>query len=139
MIVSLNFKQCSTEQHDILLAFCKEKQLSTGLFYMAINYGGDDGVLKALHDLRNLYLHLKEEELNVPTPRQIINRDDLHTLESLEADMPYREVFEKSSMYTGIKLLWCIRLTLLGRRFPRGHFEMRLWQQIVHEVLDIIT
>lgn len=53
--------------------------------------------------------------------------------------MQYREVYEKSAVYIGYKLLWGIRLTLLGKRFPKGHYEMKLWQQIVHEVLDIIT
>ena len=53
--------------------------------------------------------------------------------------MQFREVFEKSSAYVGYKLLWAIRLTLLGKRFPKGHYEMKLWQEIVHEVLDIIT
>ena len=30
-------------------------------------------------------------------------------------------------------------MTLLGKRFPKGHFDLRHWQQIVHEVVDIIT
>ena len=41
--------------------------------------------------------------------------------------MQFREVFEKSSAYVGYKLLWAIRLTLLGKRFPKGHYEMKLW------------
>jgi len=36
-------------------------------------------------------------------------------------------------------MLWAIRLTLLGKRFPKGHYEKRVWQEIVHEVLDTIT
>ena len=57
----------------------------------------------------------------------------------MAADMPYRECLEKSAVYVGYKLLWAVRLTLLGKRFPKGHYEMRLWQDIVHDVLDIIT
>ena len=53
--------------------------------------------------------------------------------------MQYREVYEKSAAYVGYKLLWVIRLTLLGKRFPKGHYEMKLWKDIVHEVLDIMT
>jgi hypothetical protein len=36
-------------------------------------------------------------------------------------------------------MLWAIRLTLLGKRFPRGQYSQRIWQEIVHEVLDTIT
>lgn len=53
--------------------------------------------------------------------------------------MAFREVFEKSATYVGYKLLWAIRLTLLGKRFPEGHYEMRIWRDNVHEILDIIT
>ena len=53
--------------------------------------------------------------------------------------MAFREVFEKSVTYVGYKLLWAIRLTLLGKRFPEGHYEMRIWRDNVHEILDIIT
>lgn len=36
-------------------------------------------------------------------------------------------------------MLWAIRLTLLGKKFPKGHYNTKTWQQLVHEVLDIIT
>jgi len=68
-----------------------------------------------------------------------IDRSNLPQLRGLSANMQSREVFEKSAVYIGYKLLWVIRLTLLGKRFPKGHYEMKLWQSIVHEVLDIIT
>lgn len=77
--------------------------------------------------------------LHNPSRAQAIDKAELLQLKSLSADMQFREVFEKSAVYIGYKLLWAIRLTLLGKRFPKGHYEMRLWQQIVHEVLDIIT
>ena len=69
----------------------------------------------------------------------IIDRETLVELRSYEADMQFREVYEKSAIYIGYKLLWVIRLTLLGKRFPKGHYEMKMWQEVVHEVLDIIT
>ena len=69
----------------------------------------------------------------------LIDRECLADLKNYEADMQYREVYEKSAIYIGYKLLWVIRLTLLGKRFPKGHYEMKQWQELVHEVLDIIT
>ena len=69
----------------------------------------------------------------------MIERKDLISIKELSADLPYREVIERSAIYTGYKLLWFVRLTLLGKRFPSGHYEMRLWQDIVHEILDLIT
>ena len=57
----------------------------------------------------------------------------------MAADLPYRENIEKSAIYIGYKLLWVIRLTLLGKRFPTGYFEQRLWENVVHEILDLIT
>ena len=52
---------------------------------------------------------------------------DLSDLRELTADMQHRELYEKSAIYVGYKLLWAIRLTLLGKRFPKGHYEMRVW------------
>lgn len=57
----------------------------------------------------------------------------------MPANFPKREPLEKSSVYVGYKLLWIIRLLLLGKRFPKGHFEQNVWHDITHEVLDIIT
>ena len=57
----------------------------------------------------------------------VIDKDELPNLRHLAADMQYREVYEKSAIYIGYKLLWVIRLTLLGKRFPKGHYEMKLW------------
>ena len=94
----------------------------------------------ALHQLRTFYLQFKEEELmDVRRAKERTTREDLTMLKALSADMQFREVFEKSAVYTGYKLLWFIRLTLLGKRFPKGHFELKLWQDTVHEVLDLIT
>lgn len=69
----------------------------------------------------------------------LIDKEELANLKNFEADMQFREVYEKSAVYIGYKLLWVIRLTLLGKRFPKGHYEMKQWQDLVHEVLDIIT
>ena len=41
----------------------------------------------------------------------------------MPANFHQREPLEKSSVYVGYKLLWVIRLLLLGKRFPKGHFE----------------
>lgn len=59
--------------------------------------------------------------------KPVITYDDLFKLKDLAADMHYREVYERSAAYIGYKLLWAIRLTLLGKRFPKGHYEMSLW------------
>jgi len=75
----------------------------------------------------------------VQTCKQVIDKKALVSIKELSADLPYREVIEKSAIYTGYKLLWFIRLTLLGKRFPSGHYEMRLWQEVAHEILDLIT
>lgn len=40
----------------MLLNFCKDKRLSTGHFYLSVNYAGDDGIRVALHQLRNFYM-----------------------------------------------------------------------------------
>ena len=57
----------------------------------------------------------------------------------MPANLPARIPLEKSSCYVGYKLLWMIRLLLLGKKFPKGHFEQTAWHDITHEVLDIIT
>lgn len=71
--------------------------------------------------------------------RNVLRQKDLSDLRDLTADMKCRDMYEKSAIYNGYKLLWAIRLTLLGKRFPKGHYEMKLWRDIVHEILDIIT
>ena len=56
IIVNLNFNCCSPDYQHTLLNFCKEKRLTTGHFYMAMNYTGDDGIRIALHQLRTFYI-----------------------------------------------------------------------------------
>ena len=107
---------------------CKDKRLATGHLYLAINYGGNEGISIAFHQLRTFYLQFKEEEnMNVESNRHVIDRDSLPELAALAAEVPKRDLYEKSATYLGYKLLWAIRLTLLGKRFPKGHYEMRLW------------
>lgn len=107
---------------------------------MAVNYSESNGVRVALHQLRNFYLQFREDEkMNVSNNKLVIKQEDLVQLKTLSADIQYREVYEKSAIYIGYKLLWLIRLTLLGRRFPKGHFEMKIWQEVCHEILDLIT
>jgi hypothetical protein len=62
IIVNLSFNGCSPDYQHTLLNFCKEKRLTTGHFYLAINHTGDDGIRVALHQLRTFYLQFKEEE-----------------------------------------------------------------------------
>ena len=57
----------------------------------------------------------------------------------MKANLPKREHIEKSSIYVGYKLLWAIRLLLLGKKFPNGHFDLAKWQDITHDVIDTIT
>ena len=73
------------------------------------------------------------------TKQDIPNTHDLIELKSMPANLPKRETIERSSIYTGYKFLWAIRLLLLGKKFPKGHFDLQSWQDITHEVIDIIT
>ena len=100
----------------------------------------DQGICLALNQLKQFYIQFKEEErLAVQHNRPAIDRRALMSIKDLSADLPYREVIEKSAIYTGYKLLWFIRLTLLGKRFPSGHYELSVWEDVVHEILDLIT
>jgi hypothetical protein len=42
----------------------------------------------------------------------------------MPANLPKREFIERSSTYLGYKLMWATRLFLLGKKFPKGNFEM---------------
>ena len=138
IIVNLSFKSCSSEYQQVLLKFCEDKKLTTGHFYLAVNHH-DDGVRAALRQLKDFYLQFKVEE-NLPArDKATITHETLPELRKYAADIPFREVYERSAIYIGYKLLWLIRLTLLGKRFPKGHFEMKAWQEIVHDILDQIT
>jgi len=57
----------------------------------------------------------------------------------MPANMPKREFIEKSSAYLGYKLLWAARLFLLGKKFPKGTFEMIVWNAVTHDVTELIT
>ena len=70
---------------------------------------------------------------------KLYTAEDLLELHNMPANIPARIPLEKSSAYVGYKLLWVIRLLLLGKRFPKGHFEQNAWHDITHEVLHIIT
>lgn len=141
MIINLNFSGCSKDYRNSLIQFCKEHRLSTAHLYLSINFEEDDGVEKALNELRLLYLQLREEEtlLAKENPDEIILGDDLIELEKMPANLPKRESFERSAIYCGYKLLWVIRLILLGRRFPKGHFGLQKWQNLLHDVLNLVT
>ena len=62
IIVSLNLNCCTTDYQYTLLQLCKERRLTSGHFYLAVNYTGEDGIRIALHQLRIFYLQFKEEE-----------------------------------------------------------------------------
>lgn len=88
IIVNLSFNCCSPEYQATLLNFCKEKRLSTGHFYLAINYAGEDGIRVALHQLRTFYLQfIEEEKMNVSSNAVIIDREELADLRNYDADM----------------------------------------------------
>ena len=126
MIINLNFSGCSVEYRNSLIQFCKDNRLSTAHLYLNINFEEEDGVEKALNELRLLYLTLREEELILAKedPNEVVLGDDLIELDKMPANLPKRETFEKSAIYCGYKLLWVIRLILLGKRFPKGHFGL---------------
>ena len=113
-------------------------RLSTGHFYMTINYRGQEGIREALTMLRHFYLTFKEEEEKISV-LDVVTTNDLVELKKMVANLPKREDIERSSVYVGYKLLWAIRLLLLGKKFPHGHFDHKSWQEITHEVLDVIT
>ena len=106
---------------------------------MTINYRGKEGILEALSMLKHFYLTFKEEESMKLNIMEVPTTSDLVDLKSMKANLPKREIIERSSIYVGYKLLWAIRLLLLGKKFPKGHFDLANWQEITHEVLDIIT
>ena len=64
IIVNLSFNSCSAEYQQILLKFCEDKKLTTGHFYLSVNYH-HDGVRAALKQLKDFYLQFKTEE-NLP-------------------------------------------------------------------------
>ena len=49
IIVNLSFRSCSEDYQQSLLNLCKDKRLATGHLYLAINYGGNDGISMAIH------------------------------------------------------------------------------------------
>ena len=99
--------------------------MSTGLFYLCISTQGERGISTALTELRKLYITIKGEEIkeHQKTNQKIYSADDLLELTNMPANLPARIPLEKSSCYVGYKLIWMIRLLLLGKKFPKGHFE----------------
>lgn len=57
----------------------------------------------------------------------------------MPANNPKRDFIEKSSTYLGYKLLWAARLFLIGKKFPKGTFEMAVWNAVTHDVCELIT
>lgn len=57
----------------------------------------------------------------------------------MPANMPKRDLIEKSSTYLGYKLIWASRLFLLGKKFPKGVFDMTVWNAVVHDICELIT
>jgi nicotinic acid phosphoribosyltransferase len=94
---------------------------------MTMNYRGKDGIREALHMLKNFYMMFKEEEMMKLNQTEIITTLDLNELKKMKANLPRREFIERSSVYVGYKLLWAIRLLLLGKKFPKGHFDLTSW------------
>ena len=99
--------------------------MSTGLFYLSISTQGERGVSIALTELRKLYIaiHAEEKKEQQKTNQKIYTADDLLELTNMPSNLPARIPLEKSSCYVGYKLIWMIRLLLLGKKFPKGHFE----------------
>jgi len=46
---------------------------------------------------------------------------------------------ERSACYIGIKLLWIVRMFLIGKKFPSGTFTTNEWHVLCHDVMDLIT
>lgn len=65
--------------------------------------------------------------------------NEIQELDNMPANMSKRELLEKSSTYLGYKLLWAARLFLLGKKFPKGTFEMHVWNAVTHDISNLIT
>jgi hypothetical protein len=50
-----------------------------------------------------------------------------------------RTPIETSHMYIGYKLFWMIRRLLRGKLFPTGTLHRDEWNNIVHDILEVIT
>jgi hypothetical protein len=57
----------------------------------------------------------------------------------MPANMPKRDLIEKSSTYLGYKILWAARLFLLGKKFPKGVFDHVVWNAVTHDICELIT
>ena len=138
ILVNTNFSLCSDRYIQKMIQFCRENRMSTGLFYLCISTQGELGTAAALFDMRYLYEQIKRDELNAKVVR-VYSAEDVHELSAMPANLPARVAIEQSSCYVGYKLLWAIRMLLLGKKFPKGHFDQNTWHDLTHEVLDIIT
>lgn len=50
-----------------------------------------------------------------------------------------RIMIERSSVYLSLKLMYIVRLFLIGKKFPQGHFTTQEWQVLCHDITDLIT
>lgn len=57
----------------------------------------------------------------------------------MPASWPERIKIELSSKYLGLKLIWAIRLFLLGKKFPSGQYQDSEWKSVVSSVMELIT
>ena len=82
---------------------------------------------------KQFYKEIKKTETSV------YDNCEIQNLTIMPENFPARTYLEKSSTYIGYKLLWTIKLLLLGKRFPKGRFNVKLQNDIKNEVLNIIT
>lgn len=142
IIINLCFTGCSKNYKEELIKFCREYFLSSGLIYLCLQTFEDQGPAIALRQLRDFYQQVKQKEVdkNDASPFYMpYTVKEIMELDNMPANMSKRELIEHSSSYLGYKLLWAIRLFLLGKKFPKGTFEMNVWNAITHDVCELIT
>lgn len=88
IIVNLSFNSCSEDYRYKLLNFCKDKRLTTGHFYLSVNYAGEEGIKVALHQMRVFFLTSKEQEKYSSHGLRIVKPNDLLELSVMAADVP---------------------------------------------------
>lgn len=57
----------------------------------------------------------------------------------MSIEQSVKDVIEKSSVYLGYKILWCLSLFLNGKKFPQGNMKEKRWRQYVSDIVEYIT
>ena len=46
---------------------------------------------------------------------------------------------ERTSTYTGLKLLWAARQFIQGKKFPMRNYESNEWRILTHDISELLT